>query len=561
MHTYNIPVAIAATMLVLALAAGCTADRANREIRQGVKQGQRYLEQAAVPTDRLANTGLVNVENKPWITDESIRNNNGTALPPELLKPDAITFISQKPLTLRQIFTELTQLTRLRFTFTGATSTGSANAASARNPISNALDSAGSAAAFPAAFQSTTADTSFVADTTMTVNWPGGPANGLFDLIAGRFNLAWRYEHGAVEFSLYETRTFTLNALPTDLKLQNKFDTSQSGASSSAQTITTGTQGGAVAQASTTTDTSDATLKIWDQIKDALTTIIDKQGRFSISAATGVITVTAAPDKMQRVAEYIHFQNDLLMRQVAIGVSIFAVSLDHTDDYGTNFQLFFKKFFPNGLPLAFNSPLAGPLGLGVILPSSGTSNPTQAFLQAKSGTNDTRVLTSSTVITLNNVPAPVQVGTQTAYLASTSTNLATNAGSTTSLTPGVVTSGTTLNVLPRILSHGRILLEFTAQITALQALNTVTSGQQSIQVPTVDTRNFFQRVYMHSGQTLVLAGFGQDEADKKDNGVIWPENILTGGEINDEIKHIILVIFITPTTLPGPGIVDADSSP
>ncbi|MEJ0003016.1 MAG: hypothetical protein WDN30_04645 [Pararobbsia sp.] len=60
------------------------------------------------------------------------------------------------------------------------------------------------------------------------------------------------------------------------------------------------------------------------------------------------------------------------------------------------------------------------------------------------------------------------------------------------------------------------------------------SGGQTIQLPTVDTRNFLQRVAVKSGQTLVISGYEgvMDQGNRQ--GVGAPENFALGGGVNAE---------------------------
>src|SRR5204863_1303713 len=138
------------------------------------------------------------------------------------------------------------------------------------------------------------------------------------------------------------------------------------------------------------------------------------------------------------------------------------------------------------------------------------------IINALSTQGKVRKETSASVATLNHQPVPVQVARQTAYLKSSQTTISANVGTTTSLSPGVVTSGFTMTVLPNVLDNGTVMLQFSTDISTLRQITTVSSGGSSsssqIQTPEIDTRNFLQRVAMKSGQTLVVSGFEQMES-------------------------------------------------
>jgi len=93
-----------------------------------------------------------------------------------------------------------------------------------------------------------------------------------------------------------------------------------------------------------------------------------------------------------------------------------------------------------------------------------------------------------------------------------------------------------------------LLLQFTTDISALVSLLPVSSGSSSIQVPTVDTRNFMQRVAMKSNETLIISGFEQTDDNMTRNGIGTPGNYLFGGGVNGTNEKQVIVILITPTT-------------
>jgi type IVB pilus formation R64 PilN family outer membrane protein len=177
------------------------------------------------------------------------------------------------------------------------------------------------------------------------------------------------------------------------------------------------------------------------------------------------------------------------------------------------------------------------------------------MINALSTQGKVRKETSASVTTLNYQPVPVQVARQTAYLKSSQTTISANVGSSTSLTPGVVTSGFTMTLLPNLLDNGTVMLQFSTDISTLRRINTVsstgTTGGSQIQTPEIDTRNFLQRVAMKSGQTLVVSGFEQMEGDVERQGTGSPSNFLLGGGAASRSNKEIIVILITPIAMPG----------
>jgi type IVB pilus formation R64 PilN family outer membrane protein len=154
-------------------------------------------------------------------------------------------------------------------------------------------------------------------------------------------------------------------------------------------------------------------------------------------------------------------------------------------------------------------------------------------------------LTSATLVTLNNQAAPVNVGRRVSYLAASATTQTPNVGSTTSLTPGTVQTGFSMTLVPHILGAKEMLLQYSLDLSTLLELKSITSGTSTIQTPDVSTSNFIQRVRIQTGETLVVAGFDQDNLLAVADGVGSAQNSLMG-QRKGMVKRTMLVILIQP---------------
>jgi len=180
---------------------------------------------------------------------------------------------------------------------------------------------------------------------------------------------------------------------------------------------------------------------------------------------------------------------------------------------------------------------------------------TSDILQALSTLGKVSEVAKLPMTTLNNRPAIRRIGQDIAYAASTSSTAVATTGSTeVSITPGTVHEGFSVQTTPRILSDGRILLEYSLSFIALDELVTFGSASTGeIQEPTTTSRIFVQQAILRSGSTLVLAGFSDATLSDNDQGVGNPFNILFGGSIVDGTTHTMLFIMITPREIKIPG--------
>jgi type II secretory pathway component GspD/PulD (secretin) len=152
------------------------------------------------------------------------------------------------------------------------------------------------------------------------------------------------------------------------------------------------------------------------------------------------------------------------------------------------------------------------------------------------------------VVTTNNQTAPFQNGINTTYLQNSSSVLATNSGSSNSLSPGVVMSGFMGSVTPKIIDN-RIMLHLNFLLQTLQSMTTITSGSSSIEAPKTSSTSLDDTVSLQNNSTLVLSGYVDDATSRKRNGVGSALNWLFGGGGDATIDKTHVVVTVEAHTL------------
>lgn len=380
-----------------------------------------------------------------------------------------------------------------------------------------------------------------------------GTLAGFLDVAAARFGVSWEWTDSAINVYRYTTRSYRLVALPGDSNMQNTI-TSQTGGTGGGGGGGggSGSSSGGTVGGSSSSGISIANLSVWSAISEAIKGMLTPRGTVAVNAATGTVLVTDTPQVLARVGLFIEQQNASLSKQVMVNVRVLSVDISDDAQYGINWQLLNRS-------LALSSPFAaaasatsltvGVFGDSGVTPGNIASRRgLTAVISALSEQGRVSQVTSTSLMTLNNQPAPLQVGRQTAYLASLATTLSAGIGATTTLTPGLVTTGFSMSLVPHILDKGKLMLQFAINISSLLKLNTSKSseGGSQIQTPEVDTRNFLQRVMLNSGDTLILTGFEQENVSNNSSGVGNARNFLFGGGITSEDTRSTLVILIQP---------------
>jgi type IVB pilus formation R64 PilN family outer membrane protein len=370
-----------------------------------------------------------------------------------------------------------------------------------------------------------------------------GPLSGLLDEIASHFGIWWKYERGEIYFYKFITRTFVVYSLPTSPSLSVSVGGSASG------------DGG---DASVSLSNS-ADMNLWGGIEASITAMVDSSAKINTDPANGTITLTATPNDIRRVARFINEKNTRLSRQVAISVKVFQVAISDSDQFGLNFSALFSDTDSSTTVVGGVRSIPGLGGTDSLAMAVSRGNwSVDSAVQALSRQGTTTLVTSGTITTLNNKPAPIQVVRRENYIAQITR---TNSGGTSdfydiSTDTKEISTGFTMDVLPRILEHGRMLLMFNLTLSDLIALEKVMIGEEGmnnfIQNPVIESRGFTQEVAMRSGESLILTGFERVENAAVKTGVGSASNSLLGGTATAAKTRTVLVIILTPVVLASP---------
>jgi general secretion pathway protein D len=136
----------------------------------------------------------------------------------------------------------------------------------------------------------------------------------------------------------------------------------------------------------------------------------------------------------------------------------------------------------------------------------------RVILNALSSVTDVKVLSSPSIVAMDNQPALLQVGDEVPITTSTAT-LLTNSSTPVVNTIEMRNTGVILKVLPRINANGSIHLEIDQEIS-----NVVNPDQQTL-TPTIAQRRVHSAVAVVSGQTVLLAGLISEREQQTKAGI------------------------------------------
>ena len=370
-----------------------------------------------------------------------------------------------------------------------------------------------------------------------------GPLVDLLTVLASQNNAWWRWSGDRIEFYQYETKTFSITAPTgqTDVKASLQGSSSSGGAGGGGGSNQSGAQSNQGANFSSKTN-------FWAELKGALSAYKSgKDGSVTLMESLNTVTIRETPSAMAQMSAYISQINERAVRQVQVRFDIYLLNSSTNDNYGINWSLINSQLSARYRLFSQPNPQAGTTAVATIVDPNSKWNNSTAVLSALNTQGNARLLTSGTVLGLNGRVVPVGVLTETSYLASVSSNAIANAGSQVSLTPGLVTAGINSLITPMILDNGDILLDYKMDLSSLDALDRVSSGGQTIQVPTKSSRTFYMTPQLRSGESVVIAGFEQSNASVDKSGPLTPNAWLLGGNYTKNENKSTLVIVVTPT--------------
>ena len=396
-----------------------------------------------------------------------------------------------------------------------------------------------------------------------------GKLSGLLSQVATDLDLLWYYDKNSIVFYETETKTFTLYALGTEVAYQTSVSTDNSNEVS-----------------------LESTLKEWDEVENAIESIIGKADNadFTVSRSLGTITVTASPSILARVGEYIERQNKRLSQLITIDVKVLQVTISNDSAFGLNLAAAINS--TSGLNIVANpknnlaSTEASSMNIAVLsnavsaltgathmegsslvegaytqdqimngsLSGAAGSN---ALIEALAKQGKVSLVTNVGVTTRSNRVAPVSNTRTTGYIKRFESRNFTTVESST-VDQDDLETGFTMQLLPNVLENGKILLLFRMSVRELLRMSTQTIGEVTLQLPEVEERSFMQEVIMESGQMLVVSGFEKQKGSDTRYGLGDPDFMALSGSRETSASREVLVVILTPQVLVSP--MDAERS-
>lgn len=360
-----------------------------------------------------------------------------------------------------------------------------------------------------------------------------GDLKGLLDAINRSTGYGWTYSKNTIVFSTFLSKTYTIQAIAGKSSYSNTITNMSKEESDSpstkgiGETVSTTIATGETAQTTTMDVESDVFKEIIDNVKG----LLSEKGKVSFNQIAGTITVYDKANHIAEIDSFIEDVNEKLSRQVAINVQVWSLDIIDSSELGFNLNMLFED--QNIALLAGNTTnLANNLTASIV---SGNLKGSKATLQALKQLGNASNITSASGIVMNNTPLPALAVKKQTYIASLSSET-TDYGQSTEVSPGEITTGFAMTVIPHILEKRELILQYNINVSSLDDIERFNGNDVIIDLPQTSTRSFAQRMRMKMGQTLVLSGYQQDNQSNDSSF-----SIFSGTKNKSKSKSLLII--------------------
>lgn len=229
-----------------------------------------------------------------------------------------------------------------------------------------------------------------------------------------------------------------------------------------------------------------------------------------INKAAGLLTITATPKQIKRVESYLATLNNKIQKQVLIDVYIFNIQHSNNQTYGIDWNEFYKLGNLLTLPPnaeGSNNALTGVNNgnFAISIFSQGVSiNRIVEFLQTY---GKVQSVSNPKVLTLNNQPAIISVGSVLRYFQNTTYQTTTQGTSIQNLSQAFpsVFAGILLDVTPSV-KNDKIILKINPSITKTKDISIENQTTALESPPNLSTKQLSSLVQVKDGEKIVLGG-------------------------------------------------------
>ena len=397
----------------------------------------------------------------------------------------------------------------------------------------------------------------------------------VLDIILIENNLNYTLMNNVLKISYLNTKTYQLDYLiskrtsvgSTDITLSSQ--TATSGGLASTGGASGGGSGGGNDSITGIKIESQEEVKFWHELDLEFERVLNRpQDSYKADAPiinknAGMITVTATLKQLNRLEKYINYLQTKMQRQVLIDVHMLLVTFSDTKTTGVDWaQLYALQNFTisgtysengGGTPITsgVTDTISAATGVGITMSAQASLKEVVKFLESQ---GDVHTVSNPKVLTLNNQPALITVGTEYFYKIQQSSNQQGSGGGVAATVQNDVVNsvfaGVLLDITPEIADDNTITLKVNPSVSRTrQDLSGDDQGGRTMP-PDLDRRQLASVVTVKDGARIILGGLINTNNSIKKNKVPLLGDIPGLGYLFKYEENIVsteeLIIIIEP---------------
>ena len=314
--------------------------------------------------------------------------------------------------------------------------------------------------------------------------------------------LAWNFDGTTINISRFVTRTFQIAAIPGAVNVK------------SSMTKGTDTSTGQPVHRDRSTSANTGSFcgrhvdgSRWHLRPDRANhqrtrKLKSPMGKVTVNPHSRLVMVRDTKEAVDRMNEVLTRENAISTRQVSVRVRTLQIALNNGSQAGASADIIFNRI-SNGLSqyaISVVSPTslataAGSVGLSILKPNAPLTG-TNAVINALNTYGKTVSDNTQTKMTLNGLPMSIGSFETKGYLAATTPGTGSVSGTAGApgLTPGSVTVGDFVNILPSVNDHNQIILSYWSDNSKLNGpFTTIGTGSGTVSTANPVARHRWQQ--------------------------------------------------------------------
>ena len=327
----------------------------------------------------------------------------------------------------------------------------------------------------------------------------------------------------------------------------------RTGQGSSTATISSTASGEAGSIALSTNDE----ILFWQELEEQLRQLLSPAGKLIVSKMSGIVQVSDSEEVLDKVETFVQEVVRVATRQVEITARIYEISLDKDHSLGVDWTAVEQAMSLEGISGAISGAselirTTSDMSVATAKIDLSVDDKLSLVVNALKEQGDVQAVSQPRILTLNNQPALIKIGTDYPFFSANVTTNATTGQREVEEEVRVITVGVVLSVTPQISADGWITLGIDPLISDLVSTEQSENGSSA---PVIDVKQSSALVRLQDQTTVRISGLLQKKKRTVTRKVPFLGDIpilkyLFQWSYSKETQRE-LIIFITPREIRG----------